>query len=75
MKYLSIKTFIISFLVGMLFIHLSSPTQRSVVVYPTVDNQDMFQYKDMADKCFAFNPDVVKCPHLDNNVSVIPPQV
>jgi len=75
MKYLSIKTFIISFLVDMLFIHLSSPSQRSVVVYPTVDNQDMFQYKDMADNCFSFNPDTVKCPYLDNNVSVIPPQV
>ncbi len=75
MKYLSIKTFIISFLVGMLFIHLSSPSQRSVVVYPTIDNQDMFQYKDMADNCFSFQPSVVKCPYLDNNVSVIPPQV
>ena len=75
MKYLSIKTFIISFLVGMLFIFLSSPSQRSVVVYPTVDNQDMFQYKDMADNCFAFKPNAVKCPYLDNNVSIIPPQV
>jgi hypothetical protein len=75
MKYLSIKTFIISFLVGILFIFLSSPSQRSVVVYPTVDNQDKFQYKDMADNCFTFNPNVVKCPYLDNSVSVIPPQV
>jgi hypothetical protein len=75
MKYLSIKTFVISFLVGMLFIFLSSPSQRSVVVYPTVDNQDMFQYKDMANNCFAFKPNTVKCPYLDNNVSVIPPQV
>ena len=75
MKYISIKYFIISFLVGMLFIYLSSPSQRSVVVYPTVDNQDMFQYKDMAYNCFALKPNAVKCPYLDNNVSVIPPQV
>ena len=75
MKYISIKTFIVSFLVGMLFIFLSSPSQRSVVVYPTVDNQDNFQFKDMADNCFAFNPSAVKCPYLDNNVSIIPPQV
>jgi hypothetical protein len=75
MKYLSIKTFILSFLVGMLFIFLSSPSHRSVVVYPTVDNQDKFQYKDMADNCFTFKPNVIKCPYLDNNVSVIPPQV
>lgn len=75
MKYLSIKTFIISFLVGMLFIFLSSPSQRSVVVYPTVDNQYMFQYKDMADNCFALKPNAIKCPYLDNNVTTIPPQI
>lgn len=75
MKYLSMKTFIISFLVGILFIFLSSPSQRSVVVYPTVDNQSMFQYKDMANNCFALKPNAVKCPYLDNNVNVIPPQV
>jgi hypothetical protein len=75
MKYFSIKTFIISFLVGILFIHLSSPAQRSVVVYPTVDNQNKFQYKDMADNCFALKPNAVKCPYLDNNVTAIPPQV
>jgi hypothetical protein len=75
MKYISIKLFILSFLIGMLFIYLSSPSERSVVVYPTTDNKDIFQYKDMAYNCFSINPNVIKCPYLDNTVTVIPPQV
>ena len=75
MKYISIKLFILSFLVGMLFIYLSSPENRSVVVYPTTDNKEMFQYRDMAHNCFSINPNVIKCPYLDNTVKVIPPQV
>ena len=75
MKYISIKLFILSFLIGMLFIHLSSPSQRSVIVYPTTDNKDIFQYKDMAHNCFSINPNIIKCPYLDNTVTVIPSQV
>lgn len=75
MKYLSIKTFIISFLVGILFIFLSYPAQRSVVIYPTVDNESMFQFKDLANNCFSLKPKIAKCPYLDTNVKVIPPQV
>lgn len=75
MKYISIKLFIFSFIVGMLFIYLSSPSQRSVVVYPTTDNEAVFQYKDLAHNCFSIHPNVIKCPYIDNSVTVIPPQV
>jgi len=44
-------------------------------VYPTTDNKDIFQYKDMAHNCFSINPNVIKCPYLDNTVTVIPSQV
>ena len=45
MKYISIPVFIFCFAIGILYVYLTAPEPRVVIVYPTPDNKDMFQYK------------------------------
>ena len=75
MKYLSIPLFIISFIVGMLYIYLSNPPTRQILIYPTIDNANTFQYKDKAQNCFTFIPHEKKCPFMSNSIKKIPIQV
>jgi len=74
MKYISIPTFIISFLIGMIYIYLSNPQTRDIVVYPTIDNKMKFQFIDKASNCFTFNQQEIKCPMM-GEVKNMPIQV
>jgi len=75
MKYISIPVFIVSFLIGMVYIYMSSPPTRSILVYPTVDNINKFQYIDKAENCFTFETKEDKCPFNTGPLKKIPIQV
>ena len=75
MKYISIPLFVLSFMIGMVYIYLSNPPQRSILIYPTVDNNNNFQYKDKADNCFTFEAKEQKCPFNTGPLKKIPIQV
>ena len=45
------------------------------MIYPTIDNIGMFQYKDQADNCFTFIPHEKKCPFMSKSIKQIPIQV
>ena len=75
MKYISIPLFVLSFIIGMAYIYLSNPPQRSILIYPTVDNNNKFQYKDKADNCFTFVAKEDKCPYNTGSLKMIPIQV
>jgi hypothetical protein len=75
MKYISIPLFVLSFMLGMVYIYLSNPPQRSILIYPTVDNNNNFQYKDKADNCFTFVAKEQKCPFNTGPLKKIPIQV
>jgi hypothetical protein len=74
MKYISIPIFIISFLIGMVYIYISSPPTRSILIYPTVDNVNKFQYIDKAENCFSFDAKEAKCPFNTGPLKTIPIQ-
>jgi hypothetical protein len=74
MKYISIPVFIISFLIGMIYIYISSPPTRNILIYPTVDNIDKFQYVDKAENCFKFDPKEENCPYNTGPLKKIPIQ-
>jgi hypothetical protein len=74
MKYISIPIFIISFIIGMVYIYMSNPPTRSILIYPTVDNNNKFQYKDKADNCFTLDSKEVKCPTDSSKITNIPVQ-
>ena len=75
MKYISIPVFILSFLIGMVYIYMSSPPTRNILIYPTVDNNSKFQYIDKAENCFTFEATENKCPFNTGSLKTIPIQV
>ena len=62
LKYISVKVFIASLCLGLLFAYLSSPPPTIIHVYPTPDNVDQLEYKDKANNCFKFDVSEVTCP-------------
>ena len=75
MKYISLPLFFLSFLIGMVYIYMSNMPQRSILIYPTVDNSSNFQYKDRGDNCFTFVATENKCPYNTGSLKTIPIQV
>lgn len=74
LKYISIKVFIASLSIGLLFAYLSTPTPTIIHVYPTPDNVDHMEYIDQANNCFKFDATEVKCPSDRSSVKSIPIQ-
>ena len=74
MKYISIPVFILSFAIGMVYIYMSSPPTRNILIYPTVDNNSKFQYIDKAENCFTFEAKENKCPFNTGPLKTIPIQ-
>lgn len=74
-KFISIKVFLISLALGLLFVYLSSPTPTIIYVYPTPDNVDRINYKDSASNCFKFKSEEVKCPSDSSLIKKIPVQM
>ena len=54
MKYISVKVFIISLFIGLLFIYALGPEIKTVYVYPSQDNIDDVHFKDASGKCFEY---------------------
>lgn len=75
MKYISIPVFIASFFIGVFYIYLSNPPTRSILIYPTIDNNSKFQYMDKAENCFKFIASEQKCPYNTGSLKTIPIQV
>lgn len=72
--YISFPIFFISFAVGLLFIYLIGPEIKTIYIYPSPENVDKVLFKDKADNCFLFEPEIVKCPKDTNLISKIPIQ-
>ena len=73
-KYISIKVFILSLSIGLLFAYLSAPTPTIIHVYPTPDNAGKVEYIDKANNCFNFDASEVKCPYDRSSIKNIPIQ-
>lgn len=74
MKLVSIPIIIISFIVGLGFVHFTAPPSRIVLIYPTPDNINEIQFKDATDNCFSFTDNQVKCPSDVSKINTIPVQ-
>jgi len=64
--------FILSFLIGSIYIYITSEDLKQITVYPTNDNKHLFQFRDKADNCFQLKQTIVKC---SNDAEEIPIQV
>lgn len=61
-KYIDIKLFLISLSIGLFYIYISEEYKKVIVIYPTPQNVDKYQYKDQSDECFSYELNEIKCP-------------
>ena len=74
-KFLNLPIFICSFIIGIIFVQLSSPSNTVIFVYLTPDNIEHIVYKDKADNCFSYNIDNIKCQKDKKQIKTIPVQM
>jgi len=74
LKFISLKIFLISLAMGLLFVYLSNPEPTIIYVYPTPENVDKITYKDKASNCFKFSAKEVSCPKNKSMIKTIPMQ-
>jgi hypothetical protein len=73
-KYISLSVFLVSFVIGLLFVYVVGPDIKNVYIYPTPSNYTKYQYKDNADQCFQFKPIETDCPFNIFSIKTIPVQ-
>jgi len=74
LKFISLKIFLISLAMGLLFVYLSNPDPTIIYVYPTPENVDKITYKDKASNCFKFSAKEVSCSKNKSMIKTIPLQ-
>lgn len=72
MKYINLQVFLVSLVIGFIFIYLSATPTETVLVYPTPENAGKVEYKDKAGNCFSYKAMEVTCPKT--GMKVIPIQ-
>lgn len=70
-KYINVTVFLITFLLGLLYIYYFD-YNRKVIVYPTRHNIDKIEYKDEAENCFGYKVQEVKCPSDKSKIENLP---
>ena len=73
-KYINVKIFIISLLLGLFAVYIFMPDMKIIRVYPTPENAEVLQYKDKTNTCFSIKQTEVKCPTDENKIKKIPMQ-
>lgn len=61
-KSINLPVMFISFLIGLVFIFLSTEPHEVVMVHPTPENAGIVEYADKAGTCFAFEDKLAECP-------------
>jgi len=71
-KYINFRIFLISLAIGLFYIYISDEYKHTIIIYPTPDNINEYQFKDKSNNCFSYEMKEVKCPSLDlyHNIKV-----
>lgn len=64
-QYINFKIFFLSLAIGLFYIYVSEDYKQTIVIYPTPDNLDQYQYKDKSDNCFSYELNEITCPTDD----------
>jgi hypothetical protein len=72
MSVINVPIFVISLLFGLLYVYMTDPIRKQIVVYPTPDNESQFQFRDKINNCFHLKQNMVNC---SSDVEVIPIQI
>ena len=74
LDYISIPIFVISFILGFIFIYILGPQTKTIFVYPSPENVNKILFKDNANNCFYYDEQEVTCPTDLSAISTIPIQ-
>jgi len=74
MRYVNIPVFLVSLIIGFLFVYLTMPKERMIYVFPNPENVDILQYKDKTNSCFQYKQTEVSCSN-QQNIRQVNPQV
>jgi len=64
-KYINFPAFLISLALGLLYIYITDEYKHTIVIYPTPDNTDEYQFKDKSNNCFSYEMKELSCPTED----------
>lgn len=73
-KYISVPIFILSLTLGLFFVYIIGPEEKIIYVYPSPSNYSKYQYRDNADQCFEYVPQITKCPINPLSIKTFPAQ-
>jgi len=62
-KYIHLRVFLISFLVGLVIVYFSLPQKNIIMVLPNTEDNDT-DYVDDNDQCYSFDKYEVECPSI-----------
>ena len=73
-RYLNIRIFLTSFVIGLFVTYVLDQQQRIVIVYPSPENIQSYLFKDDANSCFRYKQEEVDCAKNESLLSNILPQ-
>jgi len=62
--------FLVSFVIGMIFVYISPAQHKTVLVFPSPTNIKEIQYKDKAAQCFDISAKLVDCTKGAKNIPI-----
>jgi hypothetical protein len=74
MKFINVRVFIASLLIGLIAVYIYVPEMRRIYVYPTPENIELLQYKDKTDTCFEYKQTEVGCSTSGISIFKVPVQ-
>jgi len=54
-------SFVFAFILGAIYVYISSPPIRNVIKYPTPYNANKIVYKNNDNQCYKYSAEEVKC--------------
>jgi hypothetical protein len=69
-NYLNFKWFLISMAIGLFYIYIAEEYKTTILIYPTPDKLQKYQYRDKTDNCFSYDLEEVDCTANVNNIPI-----
>ena len=73
-KFIDKKIFLLSFILGLIFIYYTPADGSLIYVYPTPDNVKKIEYKDKINMCYEYIEELISCPRDKSEIKKIPTQ-
>jgi len=70
LKFISVPVFLVSFVVGLLFIYIWGEDLHPVYIYPSPENVGEILYKDNAGSCYTYKAKDAECGYTTKDITI-----